>query len=131
MHALIIEDNVLITALIADELRDRGFTSMACAETCADAIRLAADQCPDLITADHWLAGESGIEAVRKICEVRPIPVIYIVALPDQVLVEEPDAVCLQKPITSVGLSNALIEVMPTGFRPDIGQASLGSSLTA
>lgn len=130
MHALIIEDNVLITALIADQLRDRGFTSMACAETCADAIRLATEQCPDLITADHWLAGESGIEAVRKICEDRPIPVIYIVALPDQVLLEEPDAVILQKPITSADLSKALVEVMPSGTRPGTGHA-VGSSPAA
>lgn len=131
MHALIIEDNVLISALIADQLRDRGFTSIACAETCADAIQLAADQCPDLITADHWLVGESGIDAVRKICEDRPIPVIYIVALPDQVLAEVPDAVILQKPLTSADLGKALIDVMPTSFRPDAGHAALGSAPAA
>ncbi len=72
-----------------------------------------------------------GIDAVRKICGFRPIPVIYIVALPDQVLLEEPDAVILQKPITSEGLSNALAEVMPTGFRPDSGHAPLGASPAA
>lgn len=129
MHALIIEDNVIITAQIADELRKRGFTSVECADTCDEAIALAENQCPDLITADHWLDDESGISAVRKICENRSIPVIYIVALPDALLAEEPDAVVLQKPFTSRGLGEAVAEVMPahshlpnesdaTGFSP-------------
>ncbi len=131
MHALIIEDNVMITAQIADELRNRGFTSVECADTCDEAIALAASQCPDLITADHFLAGESGISAVRKICENRPIPVIYVVALPDRVLAEEPDAVVLQKPFTPSGLGKAIAEVMPTHCQWPSESYSAGFSPTA
>ena len=124
MHALIIEDNIIITAMIGDELRDRGF-SVACADTCDDAIALAASRCPDLITADHWLAGESGIEAVRTICANQHIPVIYIVALPDAVLAVEPDAVILAKPFTSADLSKAIVEVMPTSYHSSADSDSL------
>jgi DNA-binding response OmpR family regulator len=67
---------VLITASIADELRDRGFTGAVCAGTRAKAIALAPAQCPDLITADNWLIGKSGINAVGVICEDRHRPVI-------------------------------------------------------
>ena len=131
MHALIIEDNVMITAQIADELRSRGFGSIECADTCDEAIAMAESQCPDLITADHWLVGESGISAVRKICENRPIPVIYIVALPDALLAEEPDAVVLQKPFTSRGLSKAIAEVMPAHSRLPKESDATGFSPTA
>ena len=127
MHALIIEDNILITAMIADELRDRGFT-VACADTCDEAIALAASHCPDLITADHWLAGESGIHAVRTICEDQHIPVIYIVALPDAVLAEEPDAVILAKPFSSADLSKAIVEVIPTRCRASTASDSAAVS---
>ena len=130
MHALIIEDNVLITATIADELRERGF-SVACANTCHEAIAHAASQCPDLITADHCLAGESGIEAVRTICEDQHIPVIYIVALPDAVLAEEPDAVVLAKPFSSMELSKAIAEVMPTSYHSSADGNSVSASPTA
>jgi DNA-binding response OmpR family regulator len=128
MHALIIEDNVLITAMISDQLRDRGFSSVECAMSCAEAIALASANCPDLITADHRLAGESGIDVVRKICEIRPIPVIYIVALPNEVLDEEPDAVIVQKPFTIAELRRAIVEVMPSSFRSGAGDASAGLS---
>ena len=129
MHALIIEDNTLITAMIGDELRDRGF-SVACADTCEEAIALAASQCPDLITADHWLAGESGIEAVRTICANQHIPVVYIVALPDAVLAEEPDAFVIAKPFTLAELSKAIVEVMPTSYHasPDSNSGTLSPS---
>lgn len=120
MHVLIIEDNVMITAQIADEFRRRGFI-VECASTCDEAIAVAARKCPDLITADHWLSGESGISAVRKICENRPIPVIYVVALPEGVLEEEPEAVVLQKPFTSRGLSEAIAKAMPAPSRSPSG----------
>jgi DNA-binding response OmpR family regulator len=129
MHALIIEDNILITAMIGDELRDRGF-SVACSDTCHEAIALAASQCPDLITADHWLAGESGIDAVRTICEDQHIPVIYIVALPDALLAEEPDAVVLAKPFSSADLGKAIVEVMPTSYQASKDKHAEGFSPT-
>ena len=95
-------------------MKDCGFTSVDCAETCGEAISAAAKKCPDLITADHWLAGESGIDAVRKIFENRPIPVIYVVALPNEVRAEEPHAFILQKPFTAAQLEQAVEEVLRT-----------------
>ena len=112
MHALIIEDNAIITAQLADELRQRGFTSVDCADTCAEAIERAAKHRPDLITVDHWLGGESGINAIQEICANRRIPVVYVVALPDLVLAEVPDAVVVQKPFTKKHLDKAIAAVL-------------------
>lgn len=108
MRALIIEDTALVAILIADELKDLGYDDVVCASTTSDAIALATDLCPDLITADHRLGDDSGIEAVRIICKDRYIPVLYIVALPDDVLKEEPLAHVLEKPFSSRQLVTAV-----------------------
>ena len=112
MHALIIEDYAILAMTIADELRDLGFDSVSCAATRAEAIKLAASECPDLITADHRLIGESGIDIVREICAARPVPVVYIVALPDEVRKEEPNAVILEKPFSTADLAKAVSKAM-------------------
>ncbi|MBA3512228.1 response regulator [Sphingomonas sp.] len=82
MHALIIEDEVMIAAAIEFVLRDCGFDSFDVASSSMAAIRAAARRCPDLITADVALAAGDGIEAVRIICRGPSIPVIFITGQP-------------------------------------------------
>lgn len=108
MRALIIEDTELVALLIADGLKDLGFDDVVCASTTRQAINLAAQKCPDLITADDRLVDGSGVDAVRIICKDRFIPVLYIVALPEDVLKEEPLALVLEKPFSSRQLSTAV-----------------------
>jgi two-component system, response regulator PdtaR len=78
MHALIIEDEIMIAAAIEFVLRDCGFNSFDVAATSIEAIRAAARRCPNLITADITLAEGDGIEAIRMICQRPVIPVIFI-----------------------------------------------------
>ena len=78
MHALIIEDEVMIAATIEYVLRDCGFDSFDIESSSFAAIRAAARRCPDLITADVTLADGDGIEAIRIICHDASIPVIFI-----------------------------------------------------
>jgi DNA-binding response OmpR family regulator len=78
MHALIIEDEIMIAAAIEFVLRDCGFNSFDIASTSIQAIRAAAGRCPNLITADITLAEGDGIEAIRIICRKPTIPVIFI-----------------------------------------------------
>ena len=78
MHALIIEDEMMIAAAIEFVLRDCGFSSFDVASSGYEAIRAAAHRCPDLITADITLAEGDGIEAIRIICRKPSIPVIFI-----------------------------------------------------
>ena len=108
MHALVIEDYVVLAMQIADELRDLGFDSTSCATTYAEAVALAKEVCPDLITADCRLGSESGLEAVRVICEANPIPVVYIVGDAADVRPHEPQAIILEKPFSSAALSSAV-----------------------
>ena len=76
-HALVIEDFPVIAMSLEDELADMGY-STATAATEAEAVALAEERCPDLIIADLRLEQGCGIEAVRRICSNRPIPVIFM-----------------------------------------------------
>lgn len=78
VHALIIEDEMMIAAAIEFVLRDCGFDSFDVASTTYEAIRSSARRCPDLITADITLSEGDGIEAIRIICRKPAIPVILI-----------------------------------------------------
>ena len=98
MHALIIEGEFLTAQLIEDRLRDLGFTSFAFAMDEEEAIAAAHERCPDLITSDVQLSCGCGIDAVQRICDEKPIPVLYITATAMVVRERCPLAVVIQKP---------------------------------
>jgi two-component system chemotaxis response regulator CheB len=98
VHALIIEDEFLTAELIEDRLRDLGFTSFAFAIDEQEAITAALERCPDLITSDVQLARGCGIDAVQRICDKEPIPVLYITATAVAVRERCPWAIVIQKP---------------------------------
>jgi two-component system, response regulator PdtaR len=110
MHALLIEDEPLIGMLIEDQLREMGFSSFDFAASEEEALRLAAERCPDLITADHRLASGNGIDAVKVICADQAIPVVFIVGSPQEVTVS--CGVKLPKPFTVDQLEQAVREAL-------------------
>jgi DNA-binding response OmpR family regulator len=84
MHALIIEDSVLISMMVEDHLSELGYTSFAVADNQADAVAMARSQRPDLITADDGLVEGSGIAAVGEICSDDIIPTVFILGDPQK-----------------------------------------------
>jgi DNA-binding response OmpR family regulator len=100
MHALIIEDQFLVAALIEDMLRDLGYTSFHVVSGAADAIRAAGERRPDLVTADHRLADGDGdgVGAVRAICAAGAVPVVFISEYGEEVRALAPEAVLIAKP---------------------------------
>jgi CheY-like chemotaxis protein len=110
MHALIIEDEFLTAQLIEDQLRDLGFTSFAFAMDEEEAISAAHERCPDLITSDVQLASGCGIDAVQRICDQNPIPILYITGTAMLVRERCPSAVVIQKPFGVADLRNAVTE---------------------
>ncbi|WP_343611763.1 response regulator [Novosphingobium sp.] len=84
MHALIIEDSVLISMMVEDHLRELGFTSIAIADRESTAIASASRQPPDFIAADDSLVEGSGIDAVREICSKRTIPTVFMLGDPEK-----------------------------------------------
>ena len=106
MHALIIEDELLIAAAIEYVLRDCGFDSFDIAASSLAAIAAASRRCPDLITADVTLAAGDGIEAIRVICREPPIPVIFITGhVAAEVRRQVPDYPVLTKPFSEQTLT--------------------------
>lgn len=106
MHALIIEDEPLIAMMIEDELRELGFETFDIAVYEQQAIIIAEQRCPDLITADDRLTEGSGISAVRTICADKAIPVVFITGNPHEL--DNPDAVSLAKPFGGDALKTAV-----------------------
>jgi DNA-binding response OmpR family regulator len=98
MHALIIEDEFLTAQLIEDRLRTLGYTSFSFAMDEEEAIAEALIRCPDLITSDVQLASGCGVDAVQRICDEKPIPVLYITGTAQTVLDRCPWAVVINKP---------------------------------
>jgi DNA-binding response OmpR family regulator len=106
VHALIIEDEMMIAAAIEFVLRDCGFDSFDVASSSIGAIRAAARRCPDLITADVTLADGDGIAAIRIICPKRVIPVIFITGhIAAEVRAQVPDYPVLTKPFSEQTLT--------------------------
>jgi CheY-like chemotaxis protein len=113
MHALIIEDDIFTSMLIEDRLQELGFTTFAVAISEDEAVGAAQARCPDLITADVQLAPGCGLEAVRRICDKKLVPVIYITGAAMEARERCPHAVVIQKPFSEIDLSRACNEAVP------------------
>jgi DNA-binding response OmpR family regulator len=104
MHALIIENEFFTADLIQDGLAEIGFTSFATVRDEDEAVAEAALHHPDLITADVELDHGCGIDAVRRICDVDAIPVVYITGTAWLVRDRCPSAIIIQKPFGMASL---------------------------
>jgi DNA-binding response OmpR family regulator len=98
MHALIIEDELLLASIIHEVLQDLGYTSFHFARTEVEALALFEQRRPDLITADVQLRLGSGVGAVMAICCEDIIPVVFVTARPAAVLKRLPGAIVVGKP---------------------------------
>jgi CheY-like chemotaxis protein len=127
LHALIVEDDFLFAWRLEDILRGLGFNSFAITSTIAEALAAAAEQRPDLITADLRLSDGSGLEAVQAIhAAIDPsIPVVFITADAEE-LTGMADVTVIGKPISAAALKRACGTVLP-----DFASTSAGAVLLA
>lgn len=100
MHAIIIEKDELNAQLVFQCLKQLGYTSFFWASSAAEAVRAALENRPNLITADVKLRQGSGIDAVRAICEISPVPVLFVVGDPGSLADDCPGAAVLHKPFS-------------------------------
>jgi DNA-binding response OmpR family regulator len=113
MHALIIEDEGVIAALIEFELRQLGYETCDVVSSEQMAIRAAEHRCPDLITVEDRLRDGSGINAVQTICRHVAIPVVYITTVPADTHGRVPEgATVLGKPWLCQDLANAVLKAV-------------------
>jgi CheY-like chemotaxis protein len=84
LHALIVEDEMIIAMELEALLADLGFRTFDVAPTTSAAVSSVRLRRPDLVTLDLRIVGGSGTEALAAIREsVGPVPHIYVTANAD------------------------------------------------
>ncbi len=106
MHALIIEDEILIALELEMLLGDLGFSSCEIADSPAQAVASAIAHQPDLVTADFRIVGGTGVEAVAAIAAAVGVrPVVYVTGNED--MVKGQGWPVVNKPIAASALAQA------------------------
>ena len=86
---LIVEDEVIVAADLANKIRRLGYDVTGIAGTGEEAVALARTQRPALVLLDiHLTAAMDGIMTAEAIRQERPVPVIFLTAHSDTVTVE-------------------------------------------
>lgn len=117
MHALIIEDNYILAMQVEDSLRPLGYVSFDIAPSTAAAIAAAEERCPDLIVADQRLETGTGTEAIRRICQGKFIPVVFVTGSASEVRAEFPSAIIVDKPCHDAMLHSAIKQARADPYR--------------
>lgn len=113
-HVLIIEDEPMIAMLLQDLLEEAGATSFAFAATEKDAVSLAIEQPPAVITSDFRLLEGTGPRAVERISEqLGEIPVVFVTATPDACDQCSPSSAVLVKPFDMRGAATMFQQIVP------------------
>ena len=108
LHALIVEDELLVALGLQSMLTELGFGSFAFAGTARQALEQARMQAPDLMTVDVGLLDGDGFEAVDAIeAACGPVAAIYVTG-DGEVSARRPDAVVLEKPVATHSLAAAV-----------------------
>jgi two-component system response regulator BaeR len=82
-HVLIVEDEPKLAALLADYLREGGYTTQRL--EAGDAVAAAvAERMPDLVLLDLNLPGLDGLEVCRALRQTTDLPVIMVTARIDE-----------------------------------------------
>jgi CheY-like chemotaxis protein len=108
LRVLVVEDEALIGAFLAELLEGMGHGVCAVERTEADAVTAAARFGPDLMIVDAHLRDGSGVAAVEQILRTGFVPHVFISG--DTLLNEilNPAAVVLRKPFADVELARAI-----------------------
>ncbi|MGE0522541.1 MAG: response regulator [Variibacter sp.] len=118
LRVLVVEDEIFVAWHLEATLRELNCTVCGMVPDGQSAIDKARKLHADLILMDINLQGEiDGIEAVRRIQETQPAPVIFITAYSDPTTLSRirkiaPDAPVLAKPVSLNVLRAAVSSVM-------------------
>ncbi|MFD2937677.1 response regulator [Spirosoma flavum] len=121
IHILIVEDEPVLAMDLGDILEENGYRVIGIASNGQKALDVFQHQRVDLLLCDITIKGEwDGIETVRRLMTLRPVPVIYLTALSDHDTLERAKqtypAAYLNKPYQLKGLRMA-IEIAIHNFK--------------
>src|SRR5213083_1194865 len=78
-HILIVDDEPAIQAAVRGVLEDEGYRVTAVGSG-ADALRVVADEPPDLTVLDIWMERMDGLETLAELRRVRPDAVVVMIS---------------------------------------------------
>jgi CheY-like chemotaxis protein len=111
-HVLIIEDEPFVALMLQDLFETAGASSTVVAATEADAIFLAMERRPAIISSDVKLIEGNGPHAVEAIrARLGEVPVIFITATPEDCTPCRPADRILTKPVNQPALATAFHEL--------------------
>jgi PAS domain S-box-containing protein len=86
---LVVEDEIITADDIRESLQDMGYTVLAVVSSGEEAIIKVEEDNPDLVLMDIMLSGEmDGIETAKQILLRFNIPVVYLTAYSDKIILE-------------------------------------------
>lgn len=84
INILIVEDEAIVAMALCDKLEAEGYCVVGIANNGLKAVELFQNNEVDLLLCDINIKGDfDGIETVKRITTIRPIPVIYLTAFSD------------------------------------------------
>jgi DNA-binding LytR/AlgR family response regulator len=85
INILIVEDEGILAMDLSDQLEDDGYQVVGVASNGRKAIDLFRQHSVDLVLCDINIKGEiDGIQTIQALCEIHPVPVIYLTAQTDR-----------------------------------------------
>jgi CheY-like chemotaxis protein len=108
LRVLVVEDDAVIGALLAEMLEGMGHDVCAVAATEEDAVTSAARWRPDLMIVDVRLGEGSWVSAVDEIQRAGPIPHVFVSADISGVQALRPGAAIIQKPYREADLGRVI-----------------------
>jgi two-component system, response regulator PdtaR len=118
LRIVLVEDDPMIGALLADVLKDMGHDVCAIEVTKEAAVAAATHHRPELVIADARLGDESGIAAIDEILLIRFVPHLFMTGNISRVKAVRPDAVILEKPFNESGLTLAIQRALGVAETP-------------
>ncbi len=122
LRILLVEDDPMIGALLADVLKNMGHDVCAIVVTQEAAVTAASQYRPELVITDVRLGDGSGISAIDEILRIRFVPHLFMTGNISKAKALRPDAVILEKPFTEVLLRLAIqraLDIAATSSRTE------------
>jgi len=108
LRTLVVEDNAMIGALLAETLEGLGHTVCAVESNVANAVTAAALWRPDLMIVDIGLGEASGVAAVNEILRSGFVPHVFVTGDTVRGMPLGPETILLQKPFRVSDLERAI-----------------------
>lgn len=114
LRVLVVEDNALVSMLLADMLTEMGHEVCGVESTESAAVTTALRCRPDLMILDARLGAGCGIAAMERIERVAAFPHLFASGDIARVRAMRPNAVVIQKPFFEADLAGAIERVLAT-----------------